>query len=101
MKWFEKKKQTVVKSRFKKNLSSTFPFFLEKFLELRRVEVVSCYLEFTFKLLHSLYLEMYKLVKECTVNYLLTDTFATGELQTRGKSFLKFDRGYIAGVIGD
>lgn len=61
--------------------------FLETFIESRRVQEVNCYLVFTFEPLHNLHLEMFKLVKECAVNYLTFDKLRTGGVQRERNLF--------------
>lgn len=54
---------------FKKCSFSTWSSFLEIFIEISRVKAVSIYFIITFKQLHDLHEEIFKVVKKCTVNH--------------------------------
>lgn len=58
--------------------------FLETFMELRRVQGVSCYSVFIFEPLRNLHLRISKLVKKCTENCLSFDRLRTGGVE-RGR----------------
>lgn len=65
---------------FEKKLLPTWRYFLGTFMELRRVQGVSCYLVLIFEPLQSQHLEISNLVNKCAVNYTSSDRRRTEEV---------------------
>lgn len=72
---------------------------LEKLIETIRVEEVSAYSLYRLQLLHNLYPETSKLVKECSVRYLSPDRLRTGGRVTRQSCSLKSKCTYFGATI--
>lgn len=84
---------------FKNDSLSAWPHFIETFTESSRVLGVTSYLTSIFMLLHNPCIELYKLVKECTVRYSLSDRLMTEGSQGVENDLLKPERGYNKGSI--
>lgn len=74
---------------FEKCLQSKWPSFLERFMKSHKDKEIRSYLVFTFDQLHNSHIAVSRLMTECTIDYLSSDSPRTERIQKEVKTFVQ------------